>query len=178
MSAGSLFYLAGGTAKLLKLFTENRHKRVEGRQTFCYTGNDRIFGQCSRNRAAGAGTARRRNEKCPLPTHTAALAQMCWTICPRRCGKSWRRTGSCTISACTGRMCCSITMRKSPPRSPRWATPCTTSRAERSLTGHGGWCTRKPTARLRWPTRWALCAILRWTAPATPLWNSLPERAV
>ena len=28
-------------------------------------------------------------------------------------------------------------------------------------------CTRKPTARLRWPTRWAMCAILRWTAPAT-----------
>ena len=28
--------------------------------------------------------------------------------------------------------------------------------AERFLTGHGGWCTRKPTARLRWPTRW-LC---------------------
>ena len=105
-------YLAGGTEKLLKLFTENRHKRVEGRQTFCYTGNDRIFGQCSRNRAAGAGTARRRNERCPLPTHTAALAQMCWIICPRRCGKSWRRTGSCTISVCTGRMCCSITMRK------------------------------------------------------------------
>jgi len=41
----------------------------------------------------------------------------------------------------------------------------------------GGWCTRKLTARLRWPTRWALCAILRWTAPATPLWSSSPAKA-
>lgn len=46
------------------------------------------------------------------------------------------------------------------------------------LTVHAGWCTRKPTARLRWPTCWALCAILRWTAPATPLWSSSPGRAV
>ncbi len=28
---------------------------------------------------------------------------------------------------------------------------------------------------LRWPMRWALSAILRWTAPATPMWSSSPR---
>ncbi len=37
-----------------------------------------------------------------------------------------------------------------------------------SLSGPGAWCNRQRTGTPRWPMRWASCAILRWTAPATP----------
>ena len=41
----------------------------------------------------------------------------------------------------------------------------------------GPWWNTRRIRTLRWPTRWASSAILRWTAPVTPMWRPMSGRA-
>ena len=96
----------------------------------------------------------------PSTTHTAAFGANVLDHLPAPLRKSWS-TGNCTISVCTGRICCSITMRKK-------STPVAAlGNAMRRNPGRMFFDRARRVVHeeadreLRWPTRWALCAILR-----------------